>query len=443
MSGKSSGRKGRSGKPSPRGATGRGSKLLHLAFALAAISVLAIPASGGGSAYRLNAGDTVEISVAGPLEIRQRTAIQADGYVSVPMIGRIRLEGLTAEEMQTRIETAFASKPIRRTTAEGRERIIIVQPGDVAATIAEYRPVYVAGNVLRPMQYAFRPNMTAREAITLAGGVSLISGLTPSRYDPVEVKRDFKLASIEQAREEIHTARLEAELAGEQVLSFERGMDSPVSERTVGELVAAETEALKISLADFTREKDDIDKAIAQTDEQITLLSAEEAEETDGWKFEMEERDRVGKLVARGTATVPRATDSRRALLLAASRKMRVKVELVRARQQREDLGARQAKLESQRKLNILRDLVTSKARLAEIETRVEAAVDKLRLTRGLNVASGLGEPQRPDITIIRSVGRKAQRVPADEDFELFPGDTVEVSFRSDAVARLTRDRLE
>lgn len=441
MSGRSTGGKGGGGKPAPRGMAARRGKLVHLALPLAAISMLTLPASGGGSAYRLNAGDTVEISVAGPLEIRQRTAIQADGYVSVPMIGRVRLEGLTAEEMQTRIETAFASKPIRRTTAEGRERIIIVQPGDVAATIAEYRPIYVAGNVLKPMQYAFRPNMTAREAITLAGGVSLVSGLTPARYDPVEVKRDFKLASIEQAREEIHAARLEAELAGEPSLSFERGLDSPVSERTTNELVSAETEALKISLADFAREKGDIDRAVAQANEQVALLTSEEAEETEGWKAEMEERDRVGKLVARGTATMPRATDSRRALQLAASRKMRVKVELIRARQQREELGARQAKLESQRKLNILRDLAASKAKLAEIEARVEAAVDKLRLTRGLGVASGFGEPQRPDITIVRTAAKRAQRIPADEDAELLPGDTVEVSFRSDAVARLTREK--
>ena len=46
-------------------------------------------------AYRLRAGDTIEISVAGVSEMRQRFVLDLDGQISVPLVGVLKAEGST------------------------------------------------------------------------------------------------------------------------------------------------------------------------------------------------------------------------------------------------------------------------------------------------------------------------------------------------------------
>ena len=42
------------------------------------------------------------------------------------------------------------------------------------ATVAEYRPVYVNGDVSKPGEYPYRPTTTARQVVALAGGYDIM-----------------------------------------------------------------------------------------------------------------------------------------------------------------------------------------------------------------------------------------------------------------------------
>ena len=84
--------------------------------------------------------------------------------------------GSTPSALQDRVEEAFAAKALRQRMPDGRERTVLLQPGDVTTAIVEYRPIYVSGDVLNPGQYAYRPQMTARHAIALSGGPSTVRG---------------------------------------------------------------------------------------------------------------------------------------------------------------------------------------------------------------------------------------------------------------------------
>ncbi|PYN08720.1 MAG: hypothetical protein DME06_16005, partial [Candidatus Rokuibacteriota bacterium] len=71
------------------------------------------PRITAGSDYRLGTGDTVEVVLAGRVEVaRQVAMVSADGNIAVPPIGAVPVAGLTVLEAQTRM-TELA-KPLFR-----------------------------------------------------------------------------------------------------------------------------------------------------------------------------------------------------------------------------------------------------------------------------------------------------------------------------------------
>ena len=52
--------------------------------------------------------------------------------------------------------------------------IVVIDPEEITVDIAEYRPVYVSGDVSKPGELAFRLGMTVRQAVALAGGYDLL-----------------------------------------------------------------------------------------------------------------------------------------------------------------------------------------------------------------------------------------------------------------------------
>jgi len=77
--------------------------------------------------------------------------------ISIPVIGRISIDGLTL----TTLEETIAKKAAAIT---GRQAYVSVE-------ISEYRPVYVTGLVNKPGAVPWRPHMTVFQAVAGAGGI--------------------------------------------------------------------------------------------------------------------------------------------------------------------------------------------------------------------------------------------------------------------------------
>lgn len=109
------------------------------------------------SAYRLQAGDTIEVQYRYTPEYNSSAVIQPGGFVNLPMAGDIHLEGLTILEAQG----AIVDKASER----------LNQP-EVAVLLKEYvHPFFVvAGEVAHPGRFDMHGEMTAVEAIAMGGG---------------------------------------------------------------------------------------------------------------------------------------------------------------------------------------------------------------------------------------------------------------------------------
>src|SRR3981081_4393175 len=123
--------------------------------------------------YRLHVGDVIEISVARLPELKQRVPVQMDGTISYPVLGTLSVADLPPTEVQAKVQAMLAAKVFRQRTSDGRENSVAIEPNEVTATIVEYRPIYVNGDVSRPGEQVYRPLMTVRQAVALSGGYEI------------------------------------------------------------------------------------------------------------------------------------------------------------------------------------------------------------------------------------------------------------------------------
>lgn len=383
--------------------------------------------------YRLSPGDILEITVAGVPDLKQRAPIQLDGTITLPMVGSIVAAGSTATDVQARAEEALASKVIRQRTSDGRDRIVLIQPGDVAVAVVEYRPIYVNGDVLQPGQHPYRPQMTVRHAIALSGGVSTLRGRSPTMgVEVVAVDGEYRITVLALAKEHVHAWRLAAELEGSEVIKEERLVDAPIPSATVGEYLRTESGYLNTRLLEYRNEKVHLQNAARLAGEQIETLTIQEKQEAQGLQTDIDELDRINKLYGTGSLISPRVTEARRAVLLSSTRRLQTTATLSQVKQQREELLFRLEKLDTQRRLEVLRDMSESQARVAELRTRLEAAAQKLQVFGRIISADAANTGVRPTITIIRRSGDGWDRLSASEDADLLPGDAIEVVARPD-----------
>lgn len=73
------------------------SGLFSVRWALLVVSLVCSPVSAEAK-YRFNAGDVIEISIAGMLELRQRVTVQLDGSISLPLLETLNVAGSSVSE---------------------------------------------------------------------------------------------------------------------------------------------------------------------------------------------------------------------------------------------------------------------------------------------------------------------------------------------------------
>jgi polysaccharide export outer membrane protein len=99
----------------------------------------------------------ISIRVLGEDDLRrERVRLSDAGTVSFPILGEIRVKGMTVGALEEHI-------------TKGLKGRYLVNP-QVTISIDEYRNFFVNGMVQKPGGYPFSPGMNVRKAITIAGG---------------------------------------------------------------------------------------------------------------------------------------------------------------------------------------------------------------------------------------------------------------------------------
>jgi polysaccharide biosynthesis/export protein len=134
----------------------------------------------GGSAagdYRIGAEDLLEVSVYGATDLDRTVRVSEDGRISLPLVGDVRAEGLTARELEGEIEGLL-------------QKSYMTHPQvNVFLREMQSHPVSVFGAVGKPGVFQIR------EAESLIEVLSMAQGLADDAGDSVIVMRHGGLAN--------------------------------------------------------------------------------------------------------------------------------------------------------------------------------------------------------------------------------------------------------
>jgi len=111
--------------------------------------------------YRIGGNDVLEITVYGEDDLSEEVRVTNSGYISYPLIGRIKVAGKTVAGLEDFLRDALAKDFIRNPVV----RVFVV----------EFSNIYVLGKVNEPGPYLFKGGMTILQAITTAGGFTRIA----------------------------------------------------------------------------------------------------------------------------------------------------------------------------------------------------------------------------------------------------------------------------
>src|SRR5882762_2661389 len=385
--------------------------------------------------YKVDVGDVIEIMVARVPELQRRVPVRSNGTISFPLLGTLSVVGLTPSEVEANIQAGLATKIFRQRTPDGRENAVAIEPDEVTAIVVQHRPIYVNGDVSKPGEQAFRPLMTVRQAIALAGGYDI---LRLRMENPIllsaDLRGEYESLWAEFAKERARVSRLNTELGEKDALDQKLLADVPIPPSRKAEIVSVEAAHLRTEQADYEREKTFLQHSIKQGEEQIKVLSEQNTNKHQGVQADVEELLRINELFGKGALPSPRVTDARRAVLLSSTRKLQTAAQLMQVKKQQDDIARQLERLDDQRRIKLLQDLQDSRTKLGQVRAKLLSTGEKLLYTAARSQLVR-GNELKQDLTVIRKGKSGRERIIVDQDSELQPGDVVEVALRLDDMA--------
>ena len=118
------------------------------------------PWAGAADEYRIAAGDLLSVDVFDEPDLSlAEVRVTADGTIPFPLLERVKVAGLTAEEVSARIKDLLLDGYLKKPR--------------VTVSIIKYRYIYVTGEVKNPGAYNYVDGLTVEKAIALAGGFTV------------------------------------------------------------------------------------------------------------------------------------------------------------------------------------------------------------------------------------------------------------------------------
>ncbi len=306
-------------------------------FAIAVLMLGCFP-QGANAKYLLSSGDVVAISVVGLREMQQTITIDVDGEVSFPLIGPMKAAGMSVSELQQKVRAQLPGKIFRRRTEDGRESQVALSPDEITVTVAEYRPIYLNGDVARPGAQSYRPGMTIRQAIALAGGFDTMRFRSRDPFlEAADFRADYYSLWTEFAKQQVRIARIKSQLADKTQLDRGGFTDVPIPKSvaaTIEELAARE---LASRSDDHAKEKTHLRQQIQTQDRRIAALTDDTEKARQGAQADANDFLDLQEKFKRGVIPMTRLSDARRFTLYSASQSLQTAAQLAQAERERGD----------------------------------------------------------------------------------------------------------
>jgi polysaccharide export outer membrane protein len=134
-------------------------KFVGIALLVAACVMAAVGAGSFAQVpeYKLGAGDKVRVVVLADPEFSGEYEVDAAGNISVRMIGRLSVLGMTTAQLEAALTERYRSGGY-------------LHNPKLSVELLSARPFFVLGEVVKPGSYPYVAGLTVAQAVAIAGG---------------------------------------------------------------------------------------------------------------------------------------------------------------------------------------------------------------------------------------------------------------------------------
>ena len=346
-----------------------------------------------------------------------------------PLVGSIPIAGLSLADATAKIQAALPAKSLNHSLEDGRSIPVVIPPSNISLTIAEYRPIYVNGDVAKPGEVLYRPGMTVRQAVVLAGGFDVTRfKLANPLMEISDLNGEANGLWVQYVKSEAAIARLQAELHEKGQVDPGAVAATPLGKGFTDNIVAVEQDQLDSRNVDTTKERAYLASASQKEAQRVDILQQQEVKETEALKNDTADLDRFEELFKKGAIALPSLSEARRTVLASSTRALQTTAALASVQREQGELSRRLERLSDDRRIEVLHDLQDELATAAITKTKLQAVTTKLRLVGAVKTQIVRGFDGETKIDITRSTNGRSTHVEGTADAALQPGDVVEVA---------------
>ena len=133
--------------------------------------------------YLVGPGDDLKIEIFGEDRLSGQYQVGDQGTFTMPLVGEVQARGRTVQKLREELTELLGSEYVRNP--------------DVTLEIANFRSVYILGEVQRPGEYPYKEKMSVHALVAMAGGFSYRAneGIVYVRHEDEADERVYVLQS--------------------------------------------------------------------------------------------------------------------------------------------------------------------------------------------------------------------------------------------------------
>jgi len=121
------------------------------------VGLMCMQLASAQSGYRLGTGDKLKITVYGEEDASGDYQVDASGSISVRLIGRMQVQGMTVSEVEQTLVDQYRSRGFFRNPR-------------ISIELVNLRPFFILGEVEKRGSYPYVNGLTVAQAAAIAGG---------------------------------------------------------------------------------------------------------------------------------------------------------------------------------------------------------------------------------------------------------------------------------
>jgi exopolysaccharide production protein ExoF len=400
---------------------------LSLGLAVLAMLLSLFPAAASAEDYLLGTMDRLRIRVVewrtAEGEIRDWSTLSGDyvvgpsGNLSLPFIGEMPATGKTTAEIATAIGDGL------------QQKFGLLDRPEASVELAEFRPLFVSGDVQTPGRYSYAPDLTVLKAVSLAGGLrrAAHSGMRVER-DSISARGNHDVLVAQRHGLVARRARLVAEVGGEEKIDFPKELQQSadgkklMSDETA--FKAARAKRLQAQLAAIRDLKTLLENEVASLEKKIASQNRQ-------MELSKKELEGIGGLAERGLVVNARVLSIERSIAELEGKVLDMEASVLRARQDIAKADQDATNLQNDREAEIAQERQQTEADIESLSLKITMYKDLMSEAAAIDpqaaVSSGKDNAPATSFTIMRETEGKTSEIAADENTPVLPGDVIKV----------------